>query len=86
MSASTLIILIVLGVVSAFVHKNKGYSLIAGFCWGFFLSIIGVIVVLLEKDKAEHDAEMANKNELSVGQWIAIFLAIGIVGMIIFFL
>lgn len=85
MNVITVIIWIVLGVVCAFIHKNKGYSPIAGFCWGFFLSIIGLIVVLLEKDKAEHDAQMAEKNGLSMGQWMAIFLGIGIVGIIIFF-
>lgn len=84
MNVGTLIIWIVLGVICAFVHKNKGYSPVAGFCWGFFLSIIGLIIVLLEKDKAEHDADMANKKGLSMGQWLAIFLGVGIVGIIIF--
>lgn len=86
MNVDILIIWIVLGVICAFVHKNKGYSPIAGFCWGFFFSIIGLIVVLLEKDKAEHDAAMANKNGLSMGQWLAIFLGVGIMGIIILFM
>lgn len=84
MNIVTLIIWIVLGVICAFVHKNKGYSPVAGFCWGFFFSIIDLIVVLLEKDKAEHDADMANKKGLSMGQWLAIFLGVGIIGIIIF--
>ena len=67
MNIVTVLLWIVIGSVCAVVHKNKGYSPIAGFCWGFFLSIIGLIVVLLEKDKAEHDADMANKNGLSMG-------------------
>ena len=86
MNVGTLIILIALGVICAFVHKNKGYSPVAGFCWGFFFSIIGLIVVLLEKDKAEHDADMANKKGLSMGQWLGIFLGVGILGIIIFFM
>ncbi len=85
MNVITIIIWIALGIICAVIHKNKGYSPIAGFCWGFFLSIIGLIVVLLEKDKAEHDAEMTEKKGLSMGQWLAIFLGVGIVGIIIFF-
>ncbi len=86
MNIVTVIIWTVLGIVCAVIHKNKGYSPIAGFCWGFFLSIIGLIVVLLEKNKEEHDMEMANKNGLSMGQWMAIFLGIGIALIIIFFI
>lgn len=85
MNVVTVIIWIALGIICAVIHKNKGYSPIAGFCWGFFLSIIGLIVVLLEKDKAEHDADMANKKGLSMGAWLGIFLGVGIVGIIIFF-
>ncbi len=84
MNVVTIIIWIVIGLVCAFVHKNKGYSPIAGFCWGFFFSLIGLIVVFLEKDKTEHDTDMANKKGLSMGQWFAIFLGVGIVLIIIF--
>ena len=86
MNIVTVIIWIVLGIICAVIHKNKGYSPVAGFCWGFFLSIIGLIVVLLEKTKEEHDMEMTNKKGLSMGQWMAIFLGIGIVLIIIFFI
>ena len=55
------------------------------FLWGFLFFLIGLIVVLLEKDKKEHDRQVDNSNSLSIGQWIAIFLGIGIVLMIIFF-
>ena len=51
MNFITIIIMIVLGIICAIVHKGKGYSPIAGFLWGFFFSIIGLIVVLLEKNK-----------------------------------
>lgn len=85
MEVNGLMLLVVIGIICAFVHKNKGYSPIAGFCWGFFFSIIGVIVVLLEKDKAELDAEMANKKSLSLVQWLAIFLGLGIAGIMILF-
>lgn len=76
---------IVLSIICAIIHKNKGYSPIAGFCWGFFFSIIGLIVVLLETNKAEHDAEVEAKKGLSMGQWLAIFLGIGIAVIMIFF-
>ena len=33
----SLIVLIAMGILCAFIHKNKGYSPIAGFCLGFFL-------------------------------------------------
>lgn len=79
----TIITCVILGIICAFLHKNKGYSLILGFCWGFFFLIIGLIVVLLETDKAERDANMANKKELSMLQWLGIFLGIGIAGIII---
>ena len=75
-----LLLLVAMGIVCAILHKNKGYSPIAGFCWGFFLFIIGLIIVLLEKDKDEVDSE----GGLSVKQWIAIFVGIGTVGIIIF--
>lgn len=78
------VLLIIIGIVCAVVHKNKGYSPIAGFCWGFFFSVIGLIVVLLEKTKEEHNTEMATKKGLSIGQWIAIFVGIGTVLIIIF--
>ena len=81
MNIIPVIIWIVLGI-----HKNKGYSPIAGFCWGFFVSIIGLSVVLLEKTKEEHDMEMTNQKGLSMWQWMAIFLGIGIVLIIIFFM
>lgn len=85
MNVVQIIIWLAISIACAFIHKNKGYSPIAGFMWGFFFSVIGLIVVLLEKDKEEHDMEMANKRGLSMGQWIAIFLGIGIVLIIIFF-
>ena len=84
MNVVTVIIWIALGIICAFIHKNKGYSPISGFCWGFFFSIIGLIVVLLEKTKEEHDMEMADKKGLSMGQWFAIFLGVGVIGIIIF--
>lgn len=84
MNIVTIIIWIALGIICAVIHKNKGYSPIAGFCWGFFLSLIGLIVVLLEKDKAEHDMEMQNKKGLSMTQWLLIFLGIGILLIILF--
>ncbi len=86
MNIIPVIIWIVLGIICAIIHKNKGYSPVAGFCWGFFVSIIGLSVVLLEKTKEEHDMEMTNQKGLSMWQWMAIFLGIGIVLIIIFFM
>lgn len=71
-----------MGILCAFIHKNKGYSPIAGFCWGFFFFIIGLLVVLFERNKA--DQMTADKGKLSTGQWLLIFLGIGILLIIIF--
>ena len=70
MNVISIIILLGIGIVCAYIHKNKGYSPVAGFLWGFLFSIIGLIVVLLEKDKSEHDMQMANKSGLSMTQWL----------------
>lgn len=78
------IILVAMGILCAFIHKNKGYSPIAGFCWGFFFFIIGLLVVLFERNKT--DQMIADKGRLSTGQWLLIFLGIGIILIIIFFI
>jgi len=75
MNVIVLIISIVIGIICAFLHKNKGYSPIAGFCWGFFFSIIGLIIVLLEKDKQEK--ESSGNQGLKVWQWLLIFVGVG---------
>lgn len=80
----SLIILIAMGILCAFIHKNKGYSPIAGFCWGFFFFIIGLIIVLLERNK--EDQVVADKGRLSMTQWLLIFLGVGILLIIIFFI
>lgn len=85
MNPVVIILWIICGIVCAIIHKNKGYSPVTGFLWGFLFFVIGLIVVLLEKDKEEHDMEMAEKRGLSMGQWLAIFLGVGILGIIIFF-
>ena len=78
------ILIIAMGILCAFIHKNKGYSPISGFCWGFFFFIIGLIIVLLERDKGEQIE--ADKGKLSMTQWLLIFLGIGILLIIIFFI
>ena len=78
-----IIILIAIGVLCAFIHKNKGYSPISGFCWGFFFSIIGLLIVLLERNKDEQME--ADKGKLSMIQWLLIFLGVGILLIVIFF-
>ena len=84
MNAFTISIWLVLGIICAFINKEKGYSPVSGFCWGFFLSVIGLIVVLLEKTKEEHEKDMKDKKGLSMGFWLAIFLGVGIIGIIVF--
>lgn len=84
MNIVTLSLMIICGIVCAFIHKGKGYQFATGFLWGFFFFIIGLIVVLLEKDKEENDKKMAENKSLSMAQWLAIFLGVGIVLIIIF--
>lgn len=71
-----LVILIITGLICAFIHKKKGYSPIAGFCWGFFFFIIGLFIVLSERNKEEQIE--ADNGSLSMMQWLLIFLGIGI--------
>ena len=78
------IILVGMGIICAVIHKNKGYSPVAGFCWGFFFSIIGLIIVLLERNKEEQMD--ADKGGLSMAQWLLIFLGVGIILIVIFFI
>lgn len=84
MTIVSFIILFAMGILCAFIHKNKGYSPMAGFCWGFFFFIIGLVVVLFEQNKA--DQMTADKRRLSTGQWLLIFLGIGIILIILFFI
>ena len=60
-SIGTVIVWLAIGVICSIMHKNKGYSPVAGFCWGFFLGIIGLIVVLVEKNKDEKINNEKNK-------------------------
>ena len=76
MTIVSLILLVAMGILCAFIHKNKEYSPIAGFCWGFFFFIIGLIIVLLERNKEEQ--VIADKGRLSMTQWLLIFLGVGI--------
>ena len=84
MTIVSLILLVAMGILCAFIHKNKGYSPIAGFCWGFFFFIIGLVIVLLESNK--QDQAIADKERLSVTQWLLIFLGVGILLIIIVFI
>ena len=84
MTIVPLLILIALGLVCSYIHKNKGYSPVSGFLWGFFFSIIGLLVVLFERNKEEQ--MIADKDGLSMTQWLLIFLGIGIALIVIFFM
>ena len=66
-----LIVGLVLGCICAYIHKQKGYSPVAGFLWGFLFSIIGLIVVLLEKEINP------NQKGLSVMQLVLIMVGVG---------
>ena len=79
-----IILIIAMGILCAFIHKNKGYSPISGFCWGFFFFIIGLIIVLVERNKEEQ--MIADKGKLSMAQWLLIFLGIGILLIALFFI
>ena len=74
MNPISIIIWLIISVVCAIIHKDKGYSPVTGFLWGFCFSIIGLIIVLLEKDKEEHDAQMESNQGKSFWQWLLIFL------------
>ena len=80
----SLILLVGMGILCAIIHKNKGYSPIAGFCWGFFFFILGLAIVLLERNKAEQMEE--DKGKLSMTQWLLIFLGIGLFILVILFI
>ena len=79
-----LIILVGCGILTACIHKKNGYSLLGGFLWGFFFNIIGVVIVLTELTKEEQ--KEADKGHLSMKQWLAIFLGIGIGLIALFFI
>lgn len=83
MTVVSLIILVAMGILCAYIHKSKGYSPIAGFCWWFFFFIIGLAIVLLERNKEEQMA--ADKGKLSMTQWLLIFLGVGILLIVLFF-
>ena len=44
----TLVICVVMGLIGALVGKNKGRK-VEGFFWGFFLGLIGILIVALRK-------------------------------------
>ena len=85
MNPVTILIWIGCCITCTIIHKKKGYSPVTGFLWGFFFTIIGLIVVLLEKDKEQHNMEITNNNGLQMWQWLLIFLGIGIAAIIILF-
>ena len=49
MNPVSLIITLVIAIVCAIVHKNKGYNPIWGFIAGLLLPIIGLILILVEE-------------------------------------
>ncbi|MGN0616733.1 SHOCT domain-containing protein [Ruminococcus flavefaciens] len=42
---------VVWGVVTSHMSRKKGYGSLSGFFWGFFLGIIGVIIIAFKEDK-----------------------------------
>ena len=67
---------VVFGVITAILHKKKGFSPFTGFLWGFLFSIWGLLVVIFEKDKSEREQAKTN-GEKSLGFWLAIFIGGG---------
>ena len=84
MTTISLIILIAIGLICSYIHKDKGYSPISGFLWGFFFHIIGLLIILFERNKEEQIE--ADKDEFSMKQWLLLFLGIGIVFIALLFL
>lgn len=83
MNEEILILLIIIGIICAIIHKRNGYSIITGFLWGFVFSIVGLLVVISERTKAEQMEE--DKGQLSMMQWLFMFLGIGILIVLIMF-
>ena len=81
MNIVIIIIELAISIVCAYIHKSKGYSPVTGFLWGFFFSLIGLAIVLLEKDKEEHDMQ----DGMSMSTWLIIFLIIGILLLVVAF-
>jgi len=48
--APLIISAIFLGIVSSVIYSKKGYSKLGGFLLGFFLGIVGIIIVLLSRN------------------------------------
>ena len=81
MNSVAIILAIACGIICLFIHKSKGYSPIAGFLWGFIFSIIGLAVVFFERSKEE--VERSGKKNLSVIQYVMLFIGIGILLLIL---
>lgn len=41
------------GIITSVINKRKGYS--GGFCWGFFLGVIGIFIVTMRNYKEDND-------------------------------
>ena len=65
-----------IGIITAIMNSKKGYSAITGFLWGALGGILGVIVVASKKPKDQVDTE--SRAQLKTGQWVLIFLVVGI--------
>lgn len=52
------------GIITSVINKKKGYD--GGFCWGFFLGVIGIFIVVMRNDKKDNDVmdreEVAREN------------------------
>lgn len=41
------------GIITSVINKRKGYN--GGFCWGFFLGVIGIFIVTMRNYKEDND-------------------------------
>lgn len=58
-----IIVSIIFGFITSWINESKGYN--GGFAWGFFLGVIGIIVVACRADNRHHYNESTENSALS---------------------
>ncbi len=49
--AIAIVVEVIMGIVTKTINENKGYE--GGFAWGFFLNLIGIIIVVFRKENQQ---------------------------------